>query len=237
MCMYTRPSTLSFRPNSKNRFIPRYIYLPASRYWLFVFFQQVHHYVPLRQLQEQRLRGGGGILGRLLQQRAEPSHLRVLQPGLPGRVQEDPGELLRGDRASSGPAPGPSEAGPGAQQRVLGVAREQSAESQRDDERAHRGVHLSVEPGLLERLRVDDLLNRRGSSFTVIFFDGSHDRPPSRHLTRVEVLLEFGLSTAMTVGQRRFGGQLTTCRSGHHEDRSGRQLGVKQCGRFLSIAN
>lgn len=44
-----------------------------------VLFQQVYHHVSVRQLREQRLSGGGGILGRVLQQRAKSTHLRLLQ--------------------------------------------------------------------------------------------------------------------------------------------------------------
>ncbi|KAK1130736.1 hypothetical protein K0M31_018849 [Melipona bicolor] len=136
--------------------------LPNSHAWSFSL-QQVHHHVPVRQLREQRLGGGGGVLGGLLQQRAEPAHLRVLQPGLPGGVQEDAGELLRGARPGPRPSPSAPEAGPRAQQRVLGAAREQSAESQRDDQRPHRGVHLSLEQWpLVQHWRPHVLSNSRG---------------------------------------------------------------------------
>lgn len=73
---------------------------------LATFFPMVHHHISVRQLREQRLGGSGGILGGVLQQRAKSTHLRLLQPGLPGRVQKDVEELLR--CPASGPRPTPS---------------------------------------------------------------------------------------------------------------------------------
>lgn len=87
-----------------------------SRVIIRLFFcQQVRHHVSVRQLRKQRFGGCSGVLGGLLQQRAESAHLRLLQPGFPGRLQEDPRKLLRGDRAGSRSAPSPSQAGSGAQ--------------------------------------------------------------------------------------------------------------------------
>ena len=142
--------------------LPNFRLSTSFHAWIFSL-QQVHHHVPVRQLREQRFGGGGGVLGGLLQQRAESAHLRVLQPGLPGGVQKDAGELLRGARPGPRSSPSAPEAGPRAQQRVLGVAREQSAESQRDDQRPHRGVHLSFEQWpLVQHWRLRVFPNSRG---------------------------------------------------------------------------
>jgi len=50
---------------------------------------QVRHHDAVRGgVQHIFVRGGRALLDRLLQLDAEPAHLRVLQPGLPGSVQE-----------------------------------------------------------------------------------------------------------------------------------------------------
>ena len=57
---------------------------------------QVRNHVPLRQppLLQPPLGGDPRVLDRLLQFRPKPAHLRLLQPRVQDRVQEDPPELL-----------------------------------------------------------------------------------------------------------------------------------------------
>lgn len=51
----------------------------------------------MRPVSQPAVTGHPSLLGRLLQLGAKPAHLRVLQPRVPGGLQEDPPELLPGD--------------------------------------------------------------------------------------------------------------------------------------------
>lgn len=99
--------------------------------------RQVHHHGSVRLVRERRSGGSGGVLGGLFQQRLEPVDLRIFQSRVSRGLSQNPRKLLPRDWTGARPAPGASQTGSRAQQRLVRAARQQSVAQQRDDQRPH----------------------------------------------------------------------------------------------------
>jgi len=77
-------------------------------------------------VRERRSGGSGGVLGRLFQQRFESVDLRLFQSRVSRSLSQNPRKLLSRDRTGARSAPGASQTGPRAQQRLVRAACQQS---------------------------------------------------------------------------------------------------------------